>query len=122
MRRMASTCGCQRESQGNSMRSSAEFVWQIRGPYDPRQVSGVFLLPRLRGMRRVLGEKLARTDDRFDPSGESMRENGNQVLQRPVLEAAALVEAVVGDVAKIGFRLLHHGHVQEHAGLADLVV
>jgi hypothetical protein len=44
------------------------------------------------------------------------------VLQRPFLEAAVGVEAVVADMAEIGFGLLHHRHVEEDAGLAQLVV
>src|SRR6476661_5590464 len=46
----------------------------------------------------------------------------DQILERPVLEASGLIEAVVADVAEISLRLLHHRHVEKHAGLTDLVV
>src|SRR6185437_13226130 len=46
----------------------------------------------------------------------------HQVLERTVLQASALIETVVGDVAEISFGLLHHGHVEKYAGLANLVI
>ena len=60
--------------------------------------------------------------DRGDPFGEGMRQLLDQSEQRPFLELAVLVEAVVVDMAEIGLGLLHHRHVEEHAALADLVV
>src|SRR4051794_27312277 len=60
--------------------------------------------------------------DHLDPVGEGMGKACDQILERPFLEATVAFETVVGDMAKIRLRLLHHWHVEEHSGLADLVV
>ena len=73
-------------------------------------------------MRRILCEKLARSLNHVDPIVEGMRQGGHQILERTFFQTAALVEAVVRHMAEIRLRLLHHGHVEEHAGLPDLVV
>ena len=80
--------------------------------------------PRIDERRQMecLGEQLARSENHVDPVVESMRQRGQKLLQRTLLELAIGVEAVVGDVAEVSFRLLHHRHVEEHAGLADLMV
>src|SRR3712207_7268713 len=51
--------------------------------------------------------------DQIDPVGESAGEGHDQRLERPFLQAAVGVEAVVGDMAEISLGLLHHRHVQE---------
>ncbi len=124
IRRMASSCGCQRESQVNSI-AILPPSWSrtLSGPVQPPpSVRRVPCFASAGGVRRILGEQLARAVDHVDPVVERVRELGHQLLERPLLEAAALVEAVVGDMAEIGLGLLHHRHVEEHAGLADLVV
>src|SRR5437868_5989386 len=123
IRRMASSCGCHRESQGSSIALLPYWLRRLTGRVRrPPEGSRVFLLLRRRRMRRIFGECSARAVDHVDPVVERMRELGDELLQGSVLEAAALIEAVVADVAEIGFGLLHHRHVEEHAGLADLVV
>src|SRR5437899_950399 len=90
--RIASSRGCQRESQMNS----------IFRPFLCR-----LLLALLRGVRRILGEQAARAVDHVDPIGERAGEDQEEILQRSVLEAPAVIEAVVGHMAEISFGLLH---------------
>src|SRR3954465_1427449 len=90
IRRSASNCGCQRESQVNSI-----FVLRLCSLF----------IAFLRGVRRILGEQPARAMDHVDPVRERGGEDHDQVLQGPVLEPAGFVEAVVGDVPEIGFGL-----------------
>src|SRR4051794_15440092 len=80
----------------------------------------MFLLPRR--VRRIFGEQLTRTVDHVDPVMEGVSEVGDQLLERTVLQLAVSIEIIVTHMAEIGLRLLHHRHVEEYAGLADLVV
>src|SRR3954469_8549608 len=119
IRNRASNWGCQRDSQGSSIPSSQSALRAVyRNSRRARQVSGMFLgLRLLRAVRRILGEQLARAVDHFDPIVEIMRQARDQLLERSVFEAAVAVEGIVADVAEIGLRLLHHGHVEEHRRL-----
>ena len=60
--------------------------------------------------------------DQVDPIRERRRDLFDQALERPFRQRAVLPERLVGDMAEIGFGLLHHRHVEEHAGLPELVV
>jgi len=71
---------------------------------------------------RILGKQLARAMNHVDPVVEGMCDLCHQLLQRPFLQAAAFIEAVVRHMAEIGFGLQHHRHVEEHAGLAEMMV
>src|SRR6476620_2674986 len=95
-------------------------LWELSAA---RQVSGVFLrLRRLRSVGRILRQKLARAVNHVDPVVEGMGESLDQFLERTLLQATAVVKAVVADVAEIGLGLLHDRHVEKHRCLTDLMV
>ena len=82
----------------------------------------MFLLIAGCDVRSVLGNQSARGVDHVHPIAECMGEVRDKILQRPLLETIGCVEAVVGHVTEIGFRLLHYGHVEEDGRLPDLMI
>src|SRR5690348_10143833 len=100
MRSTASSCGCQRESQGNSIRSSAVKSSYLADRFNRRRVSGVLLgLRRRVCMGRILGERGARAVDHVDPVVERVGDLRHQLLERTVLKLTVRAEAVVTDLA-----------------------
>src|SRR5258708_19645453 len=79
-------------------------------------------LPLLGSVGRVLREQFAGPKDHFDPVMEGMGKRCHEALKRPFLELAVGIETVFGNVAEIGFGLLHYGHVAKHSALAHLLV
>ena len=73
------------------------------------------------GLFNEIGKLFEKSKSMLPPL-KTPSETFDDLLQGALLQATALVETVVTDVAEIGLRLLHHRHVQEDRGLTDLVV
>src|SRR3546814_16225078 len=73
-------------------------------------------------MGGILGQKPARPHDEVDPIDERRGEIQAQFLQGSIAQTYIGVELVVRDMAMLGLALLHHRHVPNDAGLAQLVL